>query len=256
MYIFSTYIQRHCLSWLLANRGDTWNCNNEHLFGSENSEEGKELNLVDGGNMADTGSHIANELGAVAVDHLSVLSRRVAGDVLGKLDIEDVGPLLKSLISASGAHERVGETVGNEHASALASVARVRVLDEVAPLLRSVGETLGTGLVGRHGGRAGGTREAGMGGTGVRSTGLEDIGIRSREHVGHHSAGRATHDIDLGGVAAVLLERVLDHGDNAGGVAGVGAVSQAAYALYVPAVAHVRGSGEDQDEALGVGVLG
>ena len=202
--------------------------------------------------MSDALSEESLQLGSVAVDHLGVLRRRHTGDVLGERDVEDVAPLLEGLIAALRADQTVSQTVVDLHAWAAAGVSGVRVADKGAPLLGGVLEALCAGLVGAEGGGGGRAGEAGVGGARVGGAGLEDLGVGAGHDVGHHAAGGGAHDEDLGAVGLVLVDGVVDHVDDAEGVAAC-AVGQTGGVLHVPAVGLVRRAGVDEDEAARVG---
>jgi hypothetical protein len=99
------------------------------------------------------------------------------------------------------------------------------------------------------------TEEAGMGGARVGSAGLEDLRVRTGQDVGHHATGREAHDVDARTVGAVAVNGVVDHADDAEGVAAA-VVRKAGGVVHIPAVALVRGAGVDQDEAVLVSILG
>lgn len=145
------------------------------------AEELQEHRLNNGRDVTNTLSKVSDELVRVAVDHLGVLRALVntgASLVRSVGNAKDSRPLLELLITTLRADERIGETVGNQEARALASVSRVRIGDEGCPLFGSVSKTLGAGLVGTKGsGVTLGSSEACEGSTRVGSTGLKDLGV-------------------------------------------------------------------------------
>jgi hypothetical protein len=191
----------------------------------------------------------------ITIQHLRILRRRHASNILHEFHIQNLRPLLQRLGSALGPHEGIRKTVENLHARAAASVSRIGVLNIVRPLLGSVRKALSAGLVGREGRVTAGASEAGVCGTGVRRAGGEDIGVGARKDIGHHGAGGAAHDEDLLGIAGVFVQSVFHHVDDGKGVATL-AVGQGGGRVDVPAVAVVGGAGVDEDEAVGVGVGG
>lgn len=101
---------------------------------------------------------------------------------------------------------------------ARAVVAGVHVADLVSPLLGGLDELAVGARVGPSGGILGGGSardgEAAGGDTGVYGTGLEDVGVRGDEDVGHHGARAGADGEDSVGVSAVLVYGVLDHVGN------------------------------------------
>lgn len=87
----------------------------------------------------------------------------------------------------------------------------------------------------------------------VRRASLEHLWVRTSHHVGHHTAGRETHDINSTPVGVVLLNGIVDLADNAKRITAL-PMGEACCILDVPAVRHVRGAGIDEDETVGVGV--
>jgi hypothetical protein len=90
--------------------------------------------------------------------------------------------------------------------------------------------------------------------TGVSRAGLEDIGVRARQHIGHHATRREAHDVDAVAVGSVPINCVVYHADDTKSIT-TGTMSQASGVLHIPAVAHVRSAGVDKDEAMSVSVL-
>jgi hypothetical protein len=209
-----------------------------------------------GRNVTDSLPKVAHQLVVTAVNMLSVrraLWYGTSGDILGVGNVEHGRPLLELLVAGLGTNKRVGETVGNQKAGALASVAGVGVVHVVGPLGGSVGELLSAGLVGTERRGVGlGAGEARKGGSRVGGASLEHVGVRSNHDVGHHSARRSAHHKDLGLVAFVLVKGVVDHADYAKSIA-VAAVCQRSRVVHIPAVAVLGRLRVDQNEAQRLG---
>ena len=67
--------------------------------------------------------------------------------------------------------------------------------------------------------RSGHTQEAPVSHARVRRAGLKHVWVRPGHDVGHHAAGGETHNIDTRPVRGVLVDGVVDHVDDAEGVA-------------------------------------
>lgn len=92
--------------------------------------------------------------------------------------------------------------------------------------------------------------EAAIGDAAVATRGLEDIRVGAGEHLGGHCAGAGARDEDARGVAAQLVDGVLDHvGDGLRVAAAV--VCQGGRRRYVEAATAGFGVGVDEQEALG-----
>lgn len=94
-----------------------------------------------------------------------------------------------------------------------------------------------------------------MSGARVGSTSLENLGVGTSHHVGHHATAGEAHDIDLFPVALVPVKSVVDHGDDATRIA-ASIVGKTGRVVDIPAVALVRGARVDEDEAVLVGERG
>lgn len=135
-------------------------------------------------------------------------------------------------------------------------IPRVGALDQVGPLSRSLGHpplgaiiapvAKGAGVVPSRG-------EAAKGNASKGGTGSEHIGVRSKQHLGHHAAGGDTGDEDALGVGVVLVDCPLDHGDDTEGVAAA-VVGEGFLGGDIPALVRVclggGGLGVDDDEAM------
>lgn len=209
--------------------------------------------------MANALAKVAHQLVVIAVYQLSVLRALFncsSSKILRVCDTQYSRPLLKLLISSLRANKAISQTVRNQESRTLSSVSGIRVLHERAPLVGSVSKSLSTGLVGtERRGVALGSSEARERDARVRSTGLEDIGVGSDHNVGHHGARGTAHDENLGFVAVVLLQRVVDHADYAEGIA-VAAVREGSCVVHVPAVGVLGRLGVDQDKSLAFRVGG
>lgn len=98
------------------------------------------------------------------------------------------------------------------------------------------------------------TKEASMRNTGVSRPSLEDIGVRARQHIGHHATGREAHGVDAVAVGSVPINGVVYHADDTKSIT-TGTMSQASGVLHIPAVAHVRSTWVNEDEAMTVSIL-
>jgi hypothetical protein len=111
------------------------------------TEKSEHYLLIDGRDVADSIAKVSDQFRSIAIYDLSVRRRRHTRDVLGVCYTQYLGPLLERLIGALRAHQGVRIPMENLHTWTLACVARVRIVYEIRPLIRSVRKTLRTGLV-------------------------------------------------------------------------------------------------------------
>ena len=112
-----------------------------------------------------------------------------------------------------------------------------------------MGESLGAGLVGRHGSGAWCAGEAGVCCSRVSSASFENVWVGTSHDVRHHCAGGGAHNKHFGSVATVFVEGVVNHADYPESVASL-SVGQATGTLDVPAVVHVGCTGIDENETV------
>jgi hypothetical protein len=198
---------------------------------------------------------VAHHLAPVTIQDLSIRRARHTAIVLCVLQAPDGSPLLERLVAGLRVHEIVGQAVPDLHARVLARVARVRVVDKGGPVGSRMGEAPRARLVGAEGCARGAAKEASVRDAAVGRAGGEHVRVAPSHDVGHHGTRRGAHDKDAALVRGVLVQRVVDHADDARGVA-TAVVRQRGGIVHVPAVGVVRRARVDQDEAARVSVRG
>jgi hypothetical protein len=205
--------------------------------------------------VADSIAKVSDQFRSISIYDLSVRRGRHTRDVLGVCYTQYLGPLLERLIGALRAHQGVRISMENLHTWTLACVARVRVVYEIRPLVRSVRKTLRTGLVCSERCVRTRTRETCVRNSRECGPSLEDVRIRAGHYVCHHGSRRPAHNEDLRCIAAVLAERIIDHADDAEGIS-TAIVCECRRLVNVPTVAVIGSRWIDKDKAVCVSVRG
>lgn len=169
-------------------------------------------------------ANIPNQLRPVTIKLLRPHGARNSRRVLGEAQPQNIAPLRELHAQQRRTHQRIRRPVPKLQPRPRSGVARVGIPRKVAPLLRRLGDlALRAGLVAAERTGLVLAKRAAEGDAGEARAGAEHVRVRARQHVGHHRAGRAAEHKDVGAVAAVRAEGVVDHADDAVAVAAAAA---------------------------------